>query len=49
MKKVVDEAVQQWKEDGGWQEAYDKWIGQYTNENQQPPTMPLQEALDMSK
>jgi ABC-type amino acid transport substrate-binding protein len=49
MKKVVDEAIQQWKNDGGWQEAYDKWIGQYTNENQSPPTMTLQEAIDLSK
>ncbi len=49
MKKVVDEAIQQWKDDGGWQEAYDKWVGQYTKEEQKPPTMPLQEALDMSK
>ncbi len=49
MKKVVDEAIQQWKSDGGWQEAYDKWVGQYTNENQQPPTMSLQEAIDLSK
>ena len=49
MKKVVDDAVQQWKDDGGWQEAYDKWIGQYTNENQSPPTMTLQEAIDLSK
>jgi polar amino acid transport system substrate-binding protein len=49
MKKVVDEAVQQWKADGGWQEAYDKWIGQYTKEEQEPPTMTLQEAIDLSK
>ena len=49
LKKVVDDAIQQWKQDGGWQETYDKWVGQYTNENQQPPTMTLQEALDMSK
>jgi glutamate transport system substrate-binding protein len=49
MKKVVDQAIQAWKSDGGWQETYDKWVGQYTNENQQPPTMTLQEALDLSK
>ena len=49
MKKVVDEAIQQWKDDGGWQETYDKWVGQYTNENQSPPTMSLDEALELSK
>ena len=49
MKKAVDAAIQKWKDDGGWQETYDKWVGQYTNENQSPPTMSLQEALDLSK
>ncbi|HEX2084233.1 MAG TPA: glutamate ABC transporter substrate-binding protein, partial [Solirubrobacteraceae bacterium] len=49
MKDFVDGVIQTWKQDGGWQEAYDKWVGQYTNENQDPPTMSLQEALDLSK
>jgi len=49
MKQAVDEAIAEWKSDGGWQETYDKWVGQYTNENQQPPTMTLDEALELSK
>ncbi len=49
MKKLVDDVIAKWKQDGGWQEAYDKWVGQYTNEQQSPPTMSLQEALDLSK
>ncbi|HEV2813553.1 MAG TPA: transporter substrate-binding domain-containing protein, partial [Solirubrobacteraceae bacterium] len=49
LKKVVDEVIAEWKQDGGWQEPYDKWVGQYTKEEQQPPTMTLQEALDLSK
>ncbi|HEV2999172.1 MAG TPA: glutamate ABC transporter substrate-binding protein [Solirubrobacteraceae bacterium] len=49
MKKVVDDVIAKWKEDGGWAEAYEKWVGQYTGEKQDPPTMTLQEALDLSK
>ena len=49
MKKFVDDVIARWKQDGGWQETYDKWVGQYTNENQQPPTMTLDEALELSK
>jgi glutamate transport system substrate-binding protein len=45
----VSDVVEQWKRDGGWQQAYDKWIGQFTNEEQQPPTMTLEEAIELSK
>jgi len=49
MKKLVDDVIAEWKQDGGWQETYDKWVGQYTNENQEPPTMTLEEAIELSK
>ncbi len=49
LKRVVDEVIDEWKTGGGWQETYQKWVGQYTNEEQEPPTMSLQEALDLSK
>src|SRR3712207_5086506 len=49
MKAFVDDVVAKWKEDGGWADAYQKWVGQYTKEPQEPPTMTLQEALDLSK
>lgn len=48
-QKFVSEVVEEWKRDGGWQQAYDKWIGQFTNEEQQPPTMTLEEAIELSK
>jgi glutamate transport system substrate-binding protein len=47
-KKFVDEAVQSWKSDG-WDAAYQKWVGQYTNQEQEPPTMSLQQALELSE
>ncbi len=48
-KEFVDETIQKFKDDGRWKETYDKWIGRYTGEDQEPPTMTLEEAIDLSK
>ena len=45
-KEFVDGVLEEWKSGGGWAAAYDKWIGQYTGEQQQPPTMTLEEAIE---
>jgi ABC-type amino acid transport substrate-binding protein len=45
-KEFVDGVLEEYKSDGGWAEAYEKWIGQYTGEQQDPPTMTLQEAIE---
>jgi len=47
-QEFVSSVIADWKESGGWQEAYDKWVGQYTDEEQEPPTMTLQEALELT-
>jgi glutamate transport system substrate-binding protein len=44
-KEFVDGVIEEYKSDGGWAEAYEKWIGQYTGEQQEPPTMTLEEAI----
>ena len=44
-KEFVDGVLEEYKSDGGWGEAYEKWIGQYTDEQQDPPTMTLEEAI----
>jgi glutamate transport system substrate-binding protein len=49
LQEFVTGVVAKWKQDGGWAKAYEKWVGQYTKEEQQPPTMTLREAIDMSK
>ena len=49
LQKFVTDTVAKWKQDGGWKAAYQKWVGQYTKEEQEPPTMTLREAIDMSK
>jgi glutamate transport system substrate-binding protein len=48
-KAFVDEVIAEYKEDGSWATSYEKWVGQYTGEDQDPPSMTLQEALDLSK
>ena len=45
----VNEVFDKYKSDGRWAKAYQKWVGQYTGEKQDPPTMTLQEAIDLSK
>jgi glutamate transport system substrate-binding protein len=48
-KEFVDDTIQQFIDDGSWQESYDEWVGQYIPEEQQqgPPTMTLKEALKL--
>ena len=45
-KEFVDGVLEEWKSGGGWAESYEKWVGQYTGEQQEPPTMTLQEAIE---
>jgi glutamate transport system substrate-binding protein len=45
-KEFVDGVIEEYKSGGGWAESYEKWVGQYTGEQQDPPTMTLQEALE---
>jgi glutamate transport system substrate-binding protein len=48
MQDFVNQVFSEYKSDGRWAEAYEKWVGQYTNEPQEPTTMTLQEALEVS-
>jgi glutamate transport system substrate-binding protein len=45
----VNEVLTKFKDDGRWATTYQKWIGRYTGEKQDPPTMTLKEAIDLSK
>ena len=49
-KEFVDGVITEYKEDGRWEEAYQKWVGQYIpeSEHQDPPTMTLEEALKVA-
>jgi glutamate transport system substrate-binding protein len=48
LKEFVDGVVKDYKADGRWARSYQKWVGQYTKQKEDPPTMTLQEALDLS-
>ena len=45
----VNESIKKFKDDGRWAASFQKWIGQYTDEKQDPPTMTLKEAIDLTK
>jgi glutamate transport system substrate-binding protein len=47
-QEFVDGVVQDYKQDGRWARAYQKWVGQYTKQKEDPPTISLQEALRIS-
>jgi glutamate transport system substrate-binding protein len=46
-KEFVDGVIQAFIDDGRWDATYEKWIGQYTGETDPPPTMTLEEALEL--
>ena len=48
-QEFVNESIQKFKDDGRWAKSYEKWVGQYTKEEQDPPTMTLKEAIDLTK
>jgi ABC-type amino acid transport substrate-binding protein len=48
-RTFVNEVLKKFKDDGRWGTTYQKWIGRYTGEEQDPPTMTLKEAIDLSK
>jgi ABC-type amino acid transport substrate-binding protein len=45
----VNDVLEAFKDDGRWATTYEKWVGRYTGEQQEPPTMTLKEAIDLSK
>ena len=49
MKQFVDDTLTEYVDSGAWQEAYDEWVGQYLEEDQQqgPPDITLDEALKL--
>ncbi len=47
-QRFVSDVIAQMKSDGRWADLYQKWVGQYTDQPQKPPTMTLQEALALS-
>ncbi len=46
--QFLNGVLEEYKRDGRWARAYEKWVGQYTGEDQQPPTETLEDALAAS-
>jgi glutamate transport system substrate-binding protein len=44
--EFLDSVIEDYKTSGAWQESYDKWLGQYTGEQQSPPDQTLEEVLE---
>jgi ABC-type amino acid transport substrate-binding protein len=47
LKDFVDGVLTNVEEDGRWEETYQKWVGRHIGREEQPPTMTLQEALEL--
>ena len=47
LKDFVDGVLQSVEEDGRWEETYQKWVGRHVGREEKPPTMTLQQALEL--
>src|SRR5687768_4607944 len=45
----VNGVFEEYKSSGKWKETYDKWVGQYTGEDQEPPAISVDEAVELVK
>jgi ABC-type amino acid transport substrate-binding protein len=45
----VNQTFQKLKQDGTWKQLFDRWIGRYTGQKQDPPTISLTEAVELTK
>src|SRR5215207_3582037 len=45
MVDLVNQVFDEYKQDGRWQKTYDKWVGQYVDQQQEPPTQTVEEAI----
>jgi ABC-type amino acid transport substrate-binding protein len=45
MVDFVNGVFDEYKEDGRWKETYEKWVGQYTGQQAEPPTQTVEEAI----
>ena len=43
--EFLNGVLEEYKSDGRWKASYDKWLGQYTGEEQEPPTETLEDVL----
>jgi ABC-type amino acid transport substrate-binding protein len=49
LKEFVDGVFEEYKEDGRYDKTYEKWVGQYTETEPDPPTISVDEAVELVK
>ena len=47
--EFVNGVFAEMKRTGAGQEIYDKWVGQYAGEQQDPPTMTVDKAVELTR
>lgn len=47
LQRFVDGVLKDVEDDGRWEQTYQKWVGRHLDKQEQPPTMTLQEALQL--
>ncbi len=48
-QKFVSGVFAEMERDGRWKAIYQKWVGRYTGEDQEPPKLTLKQAIDATK
>jgi ABC-type amino acid transport substrate-binding protein len=49
MVDFVNEVFSAYKQDGRWPKAYDRWVGRYTGQKAQPPTISVEEGVKLTQ
>ena len=49
LQEFVNKTFEEYKSSGKWKETYDKWVGQYTKEESEPPAISVDEAVELVK
>jgi glutamate transport system substrate-binding protein len=49
LRDFVNQVFEEYKSDGSWADTYQKWVGQYTDQEQEPPDMSVEEAVELVK
>jgi glutamate transport system substrate-binding protein len=49
LRDFVNKVFDEYKSDGSWADTYQKWVGQYTDQEQEPPDMSVEEAVELVK
>ena len=49
VQEFVNETFDELKQDGRWKQFYERWVGRYTNQAQDPPTISVDEAVKLTQ